>query len=73
MKLLDGLHFQLRHVYHEANFVADVPVNKTVEDGFSTDFSSLQLPAIVKMKLLQDQRSLPGLRKKTVLIFDDGD
>ncbi|CAK9177430.1 unnamed protein product [Ilex paraguariensis] len=72
MKLLDVLYFQLRHVYLEANFVADGLANKAVEDGFSTDFSSLQLPAMVKMKLLQDQRSLPVLRKKTVLIFDDG-
>ena len=71
-QLLSGLNFHLAHVYREANFVADGLANQAVQDGFSSDFYTNQLPAVVRMRQLQDQRYLHVLPKKMVLNFDDG-
>ena len=63
---------QIRHIYREANFVADSLANRAVDDGFSSVFSvSAALPSSVKWRLMQDQIGLPVVHKKRMVIFDD--
>ena len=65
------MEFQLRHVFREANSVADSLANQAVVDGFSTDFSVIALTSRVKMALLQDQRRIPVARMRRMIVFDD--
>ena len=60
--------FQVSHVYREANVAAD----RSVQLRQSVDFSGpLSMPCDVKLALFQDMRSLPVLRTRRFLVYDD--
>ena len=71
-ELLRGVDFQIRHVYREANRVANGLANQAVRTRNSSEFSgSLCLPSDVRLALLQDVRGMPVLRVKRALVDDD--
>ncbi|CAK9135409.1 unnamed protein product [Ilex paraguariensis] len=72
-RLLGGLNFQLRHVYREANMIADFLASLAVQTQVCTEFSSQSsLPLSGRMLIHQDQSGMPTARKRNMVICDQG-
>ena len=68
-QLLDSLQYQMRHIYREANGVADFLASFAVQSEAYIEFSAQgTLPLSGRLLLQQDQSGLPTARRKRVVI-----
>ncbi|CAK9157966.1 unnamed protein product [Ilex paraguariensis] len=68
-----GINFKFRHVYREANKVADFLASYVVNSGSCSEFSEREvLPLAGRLLLQQDQGMMPIARLKRVLVYATG-